>query len=175
MYNADESKLVRPTVNKILKITLFIVVLNIVISVFLAWQYYFPPESSIYSFNATFDCVAVAESGYGAMFGVANATFGIIFYTGLFIGIAGVIFNWPFWKIWKKLRPGMILDLVRWCSYIGLLFALYLTYVEVTIIYKYCVLCLLQQILIIIIVGLLIWVNIIINQGKKDTQICEFC
>jgi len=175
MHNTDESKLVRPKVNKILKIVLFIVLLNILISLFLAWQYYFPPESSICTFNATFDCVAVAQSGYGEMFGLSNAIFGIIFYTGLFVGLAGVIWNWPFWKIWKKLRPGVVLDIVRWVSYFGLLFAVYLTYVEVAVIYKYCLFCLIQQVLIIFIVGLLIWVNSIINQGKKETNVCEFC
>ena len=175
MHNSDEPKLVRPKVNKLLGITTIIIVLNMFISAFLAWGYHFPPESSICSFNSTFDCIAGAQSGYGEIFGLSHGIFGLIFYTVLFVGVMGVIFNWPFWKIWKKLRPGLILDIVRWCSYMGLLFALYLTYVELTVIYKYCALCLLQQVLIIVIVGLLIAVNVIINKGKEETQVCEFC
>jgi uncharacterized membrane protein len=173
--SVQSTKLVRPFVTKLLYITSFLIFINVLISIYLTYQYYFPQEQAICNINSTFNCIEVSQTKYAVLFGVPVALFGILFYLGLFIASIGVALNIPFHKIYKKLRPQKVLDLARLAAYFGLLFSLYLTYVEFAIIYVFCIFCLIQQVLIIIIVILYIWINNVINKGKKETNICEFC
>jgi len=170
-----EQKLVRPVVNRILLAVCILVFINILISAYSIYEFYNPSQESFCSINDTFNCATVAESDYAIFIGVPVAIWGALFYTGLFIGTLGVLLNWPFWKIYKKLRPGAVLDILRYFSFFGVLFSLYLTYAEAFVINVYCPLCLAQQALILVIAGLYVWVNAAINKGKKETKVCEFC
>lgn len=171
----NEPKLVRPLINKILVAACFLIFINILISAYSIYEFYYPSQESFCSINDVFNCATVAESDYAVFIGIPVAIWGLGFYSMLFIGTLGVVLNWPFWKIHKKLRPGTVLDFMRYFSYFGLLFSLYLTYAEAFVINVYCPLCLAQQALIILIAGLYIWANNIINKGKKETKVCEFC
>jgi uncharacterized membrane protein len=170
-----EKKLVRPKVTKILYIVSGLLFLNVLLSAYLAYEFYFPSDDSVCSINAVFDCQTVAETEYAVLFGVPVAIWGVLFYTGLFIGVFGVALKLPFHKIYKKFRPGVVLNIVRYFSYFGLLFSLYLTYIEAAVIYVFCPFCLTQQVFIIVVVGLLVWTNNIIKKGKEETKVCEFC
>lgn len=175
MEKEDRQKLVRPKVTKTLYVVSALVLLNIIISAYLLYEFYFPNGSSFCAINSTFNCIDVAKSEYAILFGLPIALWGAVFYLALFIGVLGVALNAPFWKIHKSIRPGRVLNLTRYLAYFGLLFSLYLTYVEFFVIYVICPLCLVQQILIIAIVALLIRTNNIINKGLKETKVCEFC
>jgi len=171
----NEPKLVRPKVNKILYGAAAAIVINLGLSIWLTFEYYIQSENSVCSINAMFDCVTVAQSEYAVLFGVPVAVWGIIFYTGLLFGVLGVVWRIPFHKILKFLRPNFVLKLVRLAAYFGLLFSIYLTYIEAFELHVYCPFCLAQQAFIIVIVGLLIWANTVINSGLKETKVCEFC
>jgi len=175
MKNMTDSKLVRPKVNKILYTCAVFVFANFGIALWLIYEFYAQSENSVCSINAIFDCVTVAQSEYAVLFGVPVALLGTLFYLGLLVGILGVIWKFPFHKILKFLRPNMVLNLVRYAAYFGLLFSFYLTYIEAFKIEVYCPFCLAQQALIIVIVGLLIWANRVVNSGLKKSKVCEFC
>lgn len=170
-----DSKLVRPKVNKVLYTCAAFVFANLGIALWLVYEFYAQNESSVCTINAKFDCLAVAQSEYALLFGVPVALLGALFYLALLVGILGVIWKFPFHKILKFLRPNFVLNLVRYAAYFGLLFSLYLTYIEAFEIEVYCPFCLAQQAIIIVIVGLLIWANRLINTGLKESKVCEFC
>lgn len=171
----NDDRLVRPKVNKILYIVSGLILVNVGLSVWLTYEFYAQSESSVCSINAIFDCLSVAKSDYAVLFGVPVAVWGIIFYSGLLVGTLGVALRVPFHKILKFLRPNTVLNIVRYFSYFGLLFAVYLTYIEAFEINVYCPFCLAQQVLIIAIVALLVWVNRIIGRGLNENKVCEFC
>lgn len=133
----------------------FLLAVNIALAAYLAYEFYYPNENSICSINAIFDCVSVARSGYAVLFGVPVAIWGVIFYGGLFVLTIGLLFNFPFHKINKKLKVPTILAVIRLFAYFGVAFSLGLTYIEAFVINVYCPFCVAQQIIIIVIAGLL--------------------
>lgn len=169
----NKPKLVRPKVTKILYLTAFIIFLNILVSAYLLHIYYSLNAEAACSINETFDCVEVAKSHYSTLLGLPVALWGVGFYTLMFIGTLAVAFNFPFSKI--KLRPGIVLNILRYLAYFGVLFALYLTYAELFVINVICPWCLVQQVLVIIITGLFVWINVVVQEGLKKTKVCEFC
>ncbi|MFC1647375.1 vitamin K epoxide reductase family protein [Patescibacteria group bacterium] len=167
-------KLVRPKVNKILYYASLFIFLNIAVSVLLAYEFYNPGAVGC-SLNSVFDCMVVAQSKYAVLFGVPVAIWGALFYFGLLVGTLGVALRVPFNKIYKGLRPNTVLNITRYFTYFGLLFSFYLTYVEAFVLYVYCPYCIIQQVLVLIIVALHMWAHKLINQGLKETKVCEFC
>lgn len=175
MTKLNQPDLVRPKVNKILKATLLFILVNIGFSVFLTYDFYTQGASEVCSVGGTLGCGGIAQTEYALLFGIPHALVGIIFYAIIFIGIGGVILRVPFYKIFKFLRPQIILDLSRETSYVAALYAFYLSYSEISILKVYSMPYLTQQLLIFVILGLQIWANIVISGGKKETQVCEFC
>ena len=170
-----EVTLVRPVVNKILTAVCALILVNLFLSVYLTYEFFYPSQESFCAINSVFNCATVAESEYAIFLGIPVAVWGLGFYGFLFTGTLGVVLNWPFWKIYKKFRPGPVLSAMRYLSYFGILFSLYLTYAEAFVINVYCPFCLAQQALIIVIAVLYIRAHKIINRGKEETKVCEFC
>ncbi len=175
MTKTNEPKLIRPKVNKILSATVFFVLINIILSALLTYDYYLQNGSTTCSVDGFFGCGGIATTQYATLFGVPHALLGIIFYTLLFIGIAGVVLRVPFHRFIKFLRPQTVLNIGRWASYVAALYAFYLSYAEIALLGAVAPLYLTQQLLIFVILGMQIWVNVIIFEGKKETKVCEFC
>ncbi|MFC1655744.1 vitamin K epoxide reductase family protein [Patescibacteria group bacterium] len=143
-------------VRKILYIVTFFFLVNIGFSVYLAYEFYYPDESSVCSINAIFDCISVAKSGYAVLFGIPIAILGVLFYVGLFALTVALLAGFPFNKIHKKFTKSLVYMALRFLVYFGVLFSLALTYIEAFVIHVYCPFCVAQQIIIIIVAGLLI-------------------
>ncbi|MBA4336609.1 hypothetical protein C0416_02430 [bacterium] len=165
MIEASQPKLVRPKVNKIFITTLVFIFINIALSALLTYDFYIN----------SLGLEGITNSQYALLGGIPHALIGVVFYTLLFIAIIGVMTRIPFHKMLKFLRPQMVLDIFRWISYVGALYAFYLSYAEISILKVYSPLYLVQQLLIFVILGMQIWANIVISEGKKETQVCEFC
>lgn len=170
-----DKKLVRPKVNKLLTILSVVIVLMLINALYLGSEFYNLNEGAACNISARFNCIEVAKTEYAVLFGVPVAVWGVLFNFGLLIGVLGIRFNWAFWKIYKGFRPNTVLAILRYFSYFGLLFSMYLTYIEAFEIYVFCPNCLLQQFGAIVMVVLLVWINNVINKGKNETKICEFC
>lgn len=175
MPKENQPQLVRPKANKVLALTLLFILINIGLSIFLTYDFYTEGASEICSVNDVMSCGGIAQSQYALLGIVPHAVFGIIFYTLLFIGIGGVILRVQFHRILKFLRPQMVLNLGRWGSYIGALYAFYLSYAEIALLGVYSVPYLTQQLLIFVILSLQVWANCVISSGKEETRVCEFC
>jgi uncharacterized membrane protein len=97
----------------------------------LALQHHYGHDSSSFcNINATFDCDVVNRSSYSRIAGVPVALAGLLSYL-LMLGLA--VFQRR-----KPETPALLLFL----SASGLVFSLYLTYVEAAVLRTWCVLCL---------------------------------
>lgn len=143
-------------VKKLLYIVTFFLLVNIGLSVYLAYEFYYPDENSVCSINAIFDCISVAQSGYAALFGIPIAIWGTLFYLGLFAPTIALLAGLPFEKIHRKLTKSLVHTALRFLVYFGVLFSLALTYIEAFVIHVYCPFCVAQQVVIIVIAILLL-------------------
>jgi len=97
----------------------------------LALQHHYHRDSSSFcSFSATFDCDVVNRSSYSQIVGIPVALAGLVAYL-LMLGAA-------LFQKHKAETPALLLFL----SASGLMFSLYLTYVEAVILRTWCLLCL---------------------------------
>jgi uncharacterized membrane protein len=84
------------------------------------------------------DCGAVTESKWATMFGVRNETLGVLYYLGLFFGILAIILAPNFTAQWN------IALLLQLGTGAGLLFSLFLVYLQKYVLKNYCFYCLIS-------------------------------
>lgn len=124
---------------------------GVVVSAYALWQHYAPLGSAFCSLGETFSCDLVNKSTFSEAFGIPVAGIGIVGYVALFALALGIV-----------LDPQSAPRLLPWilaASFGGLLFSLYLTYVELFIIGAVCILCVTSQALILTITTLsaIVW------------------
>lgn len=126
--------------------------LGAMISAYLVYLHYTPEASTICQLGETFDCDVVNKSEYSKFLGVPVALLGSGYYIAMFL--FSVIFSY---------KPSLfskadLTDLFRGISLIngiGVLFTLYLTAMEAFVLHAYCIFCLAQQVVILIMGGVL--------------------
>lgn len=127
--------------------------LGAVVSLYLTYLHYSPEASAICQLGEAFDCDKVNKSMYSELFGIPVAILGAGYYVGMFIFSA--LFSYKtklFAKVdLKDLFRGLLL-----ITLIGIAFTLYLTYQEAFTIKSYCIFCVIQQIIILIMGGVLL-------------------
>lgn len=110
---------------------------------FLVYLHYQPEASTVCNLGAALNCDIVNKSIYAEIFGIPVAILGLITYLILlFFSIRG------FFRNQKKLIPYLTLFTLG-----GVVFSLYLTYIEAFVLKTYCVFCVTQQIIILIQLG----------------------
>ena len=107
-------------------------ILGIIIASYLGYIYYYDSHD-VCDINTTFDCSTVHASSYAQMFGVSVALFGVLGF--MVILLAQLYLEWS----------------VKWLSLFGTLFSLRLTLAEIFVIEKYCIFCLISQLIILLI------------------------
>ncbi len=97
--------------------------------------------------EATFDCEAVVQSSAGRLFGISNATLGMLFYIVIAAITAGIAFGSgnSVYRL-KQLRALLI--------GIGFLFTLYLVYYQYFVLDEFCALCLISAAIMTVLFGL---------------------
>lgn len=137
--------------NKTILITLIVLsVLGLVTSIYLA-NLHFNKVDSICDFNQKFSCTDVSRSAYAKIFGIPVAVLGVAAYLGYLTIPVMLLRRFDFKKIHKSLSDLVITRYYFFFALFGLLFSLYLTYVELATIHVICPLCLVSQALVIII------------------------
>ncbi|MFH1767270.1 MAG: vitamin K epoxide reductase family protein [Patescibacteria group bacterium] len=126
---------------KILTIVfLFAAAIGVLVSSYSTWAHYDPSVHEICSINDTFNCDIVNKSVYSEILGVPVALMGLVAYVFFFVGLL-VYLRSKNSTLESLLKAGMIL---------GVLFSLYLTFIEAFVLYTWCILCLTQQLAIIV-------------------------
>lgn len=122
---------------------------GIIISAYLTYVHYGPKGGSFCDVSDYANCDIVNKSEYAVILGIPVAILGFLAYTTLFVG-AIMLF-----------RGKKILAAVTAFSGCGLLFSLYLSYIEFFVLETLCLMCFIQQILIltIFLISLVIWLK----------------
>lgn len=144
---------------QLLTIILVLAIAAIGVTSYLTYLHYAPEASEFCNFSEKFNCEIVNKSIYSRIeigsLEIPVAVLGLLYYIGVVIGVGGILKKVPFNKIHKWLTAENCIRLIRWLTFLGLLFSLYLTYVEAFILETFCLFCLIQQGLILLILGCL--------------------
>jgi vitamin-K-epoxide reductase (warfarin-sensitive) len=111
------------------KWVIILCVLGILVAGYLSYMFY-SDNHSICDINETFDCTSVHQSDYALFLGIPVAILGLVGYI--------LILVFAMWKF----------DLVKWISLFGTLFSLRLTWAEFFVINKFCIFCIISQVII---------------------------
>jgi vitamin-K-epoxide reductase (warfarin-sensitive) len=115
---------------RLLLIIAFLAIAGIAVSSVSLWHHYSPSKTSFCDFGEDFNCDIVNKSEYSTLLGVPVSLIGIV-------GYAALLAFATFYRSQPN-TPKIIL-----CGAMaGLLFALYLTYIEAFVLTVWCILCL---------------------------------
>lgn len=113
------------------------------ITVYLTVQHYAVPGEAFCNINNYLSCDIVNKSTYAEIFGIPVAILGLITYVIIFMASVSFLVSWK--------HASKILIPLTFFVGAGLLFSLYLTFVELFVLYAVCIFCIAQQIIILII------------------------
>jgi uncharacterized membrane protein len=115
---------------------------GMLVTTYLTYQHFADPGGVFCNVNQYVSCDIVNQSIYAEIFGIPVAILGFLAYTAIFVMTLGVMKGW---------RSEPIIRFGTLFTGLGLLFSLYLTYIEFFVLEALCVFCLTQQFLIFII------------------------
>lgn len=136
---------------------------------------HYVPEANVCEWNKLFSCNEISKNPRAELFGVPIAAIGLLYYLCMAVIALAWVKKFDFQKMAQKLRPGLILKMLFGATFVGVLFTLYLSYIEFFELKTICPPCVLQQVIILIIFGLLYSIRISIDIEKGKTQTCELC
>lgn len=117
---------------------------GVLVTAYLTYQHYKPVGGSFCNVNDYVNCDIVNKSMFADVFGIPVALIGLIAYSGFFIFSFGMVQKW-----WSPSAQNTLAAMLASIS--GVLFSLYLTYIEFFILRAVCVMCITQQIIILLI------------------------
>lgn len=103
-----------------------------------------PALSDFCTFGESFDCDVVNKSPFAKLLGLPVALWGFVYYVGLLLYLA-----YSYYK-----NSYFATRLLRFSLGVGLAFSLYLSYLEAFVIQAWCIYCLGQQFIILLLNGL---------------------
>lgn len=170
--------MVRPLVNKLLTAIGFLSLIAMGVTGYLTYLKFAPTDSSYCVLGGDCDLVNASPWSYIDLgfVEIPVAVLGLLTYTLFFffsIILVKKMVNWR--KIHAKLNELLVLNVLRYLSVIGVIFSLWLTYVEAFILEAWCEYCVTQQIIIILIMLLFFKINAVIKADTKEKKVCEFC
>ncbi|MBP9718383.1 hypothetical protein KBD59_03745 [Candidatus Gracilibacteria bacterium] len=125
-------------------------ILGMLVTGYLIYQHYKPAGESFCNINEYISCDIVNKSEYSELFGVIPVSV-LGFLSYLFFGVVSA-----FW-LKKGGIPKRLQLLATVFGVFSLIFSLYLTYIEFFVLFAVCIFCLAQQVLILIISLILLY------------------
>lgn len=168
--------MVRPKVNKLLTAVGVLSLIAMGITGYLTYLKFAPTDSSFCVLGGDCDIVNASQWSYFPFTEIPVSILGLGTYLLFFVFSIVLIKKMVNWrKIHSKLNELLVLNALRYLSIIGVLFSLWLTYVEAFILQAWCEYCVTQQIIIILIMLLFFKINSVIKADTKEKKVCEFC
>ena len=154
MTPSSMTRLARRTLNLIAMLALA----GAIVSSVSLYHHYGKSETTYCDFGESFNCDIVNRSVYSSVLGVPVALIGIVGYLGLM--------TMATWYRSRTETPAVLTV----ASLAGLLFALYLTYIEGFVLAAWCVLCLssLGLIFCIVVSSSVLWISTTRGQGSES-------
>jgi vitamin-K-epoxide reductase (warfarin-sensitive) len=130
------------------------------VAAYLIYLHYEPSASTVCEINAQFNCDIVNKSQWSYVdlggFELPVAIPGFLYYLAAFILSVGLMRDWEYHRIHHWLTTKRVLRILTLMTVLGVIFTLHLTYIEAFVLYTYCLFCVIQQIIILGIMGLLV-------------------
>lgn len=130
-------------------IILVLSIIGIILSSYLTYVHYSGTDLDYCHFNESFDCDLVNKSSYAEFLGIPVALGGLIMYLILLYYVLGEEYNLKLHKI-KDFK-----FYIKLISTLGVLFTLYLMYIEAFVLESWCIFCIIHAAIIFIIFALL--------------------
>jgi len=105
--------------------------------------------------NLLSGCETVEQSSYSEVYGIPVALFGALFYLGIIVA--------TFIRVIKKYKE-VISKLLLIATFIGFIYSMYLTYLEVYVIFAICIYCVASAIISTALFFLNLYENIVISK-----------
>lgn len=159
----------------LLKIVAGLSLIAMGVTAYLIYLHYEPSASTACNLGGAFNCDIVNKSQWSYIeigsFELPVAIPGFLYYLTAFIVSIGLIRDWKYHKIHHFLTARNVLRILGVMTVFGVLFSLHLTYIEAFVLYTFCLFCVIQQILIVGILGLLIAAEVEhIKAGKHKLE-----
>lgn len=113
------------------------------VTIYLIHQHFADPGTTFCNVTEYVSCDRVNKSIYAEIFGIPISVFGLLAYTTMLLSFISFVVSW-------KHAHKILVPLTFFVGF-GLLFSLYLTYIEFFVLYAICLFCIAQQILILLI------------------------
>lgn len=172
--------MVRAKVNKLLIAIAILAFIAMGVTAYLTYMHFKPEASEFCNFGDQWNCDIVNKSQWSyidlGFVEIPVSILGFLTYTVFFVFSILLLkkaVNWR--KLHPKLNEKLILDLLRYLSVVGFVFSLYLTYVEAFLLQTFCLFCVIQQVIILIIMVLFFMIHSAIKADQKEHKVCEFC
>ena len=144
-------------VNKKIRISIAVVsLIGLLDSLYLSWVEFTHREAFCGGYG---DCQTVANSPYSEIAGIPIAILGM----GAYLVILGLLYIEQRGGFWLEYSPLIIFGI----SLVGVIYSIYLTYLEIAVIYAICPYCVLSAVAMLLIFILSI-VRLIINAPSED-------
>ncbi|MEK7528379.1 MAG: vitamin K epoxide reductase family protein [Patescibacteria group bacterium] len=119
-------------------------------------HYSIPTGQGFCNLSATISCDIVNQSTYAEIYGIPVSGIGALGYVAFFLLSLGLLSGFNFSKINSHLTVRNVTKVFLLLVFLGLLFSIYLTGVEIFILYAFCPFCLIQQGVILTMFGILV-------------------
>ncbi|RMD52185.1 hypothetical protein D6827_00525 [Candidatus Parcubacteria bacterium] len=134
-------------IKKIVPIVIFLAAIaGVIVSAYALAAHYDSKLYGVCSINETFDCSSVNSSVYADIFGIPVAG----------IGVAGYLLLAVVYTLFLLKKKIVIVQVAVTMAFGALIFSLYLSGIEMFVLQKWCLLCIISQISILIIFTLLL-------------------
>jgi len=170
-------------VETITKVIIFLSIVGALVALYLIYLHFRNGGSSFCNINERFNCDVVNRSPYSVFLGIPVSIIGFLGYISfIVIGVAFLTgYDWS--KLNAKLRPKHLNWLMLVFAALGVLFSLYLAYIEEFVLHTWCVMCIASLVIIISIFVLMIFSYRYCRKCKdqlhkvsmKAGKACGFC
>ena len=134
-----------------LTLATLLAVAGMAVTAYLIYQHYKIPGESFCNISDFISCDVVNKSIYSEFLGIPVSILGFLTYLLLTACLVSLVRNWSIEKLHRTVTRARMTLLLIVISGIGLLFSLYLSYIEFFVLRALCIFCLTQQILILLI------------------------
>jgi len=153
--------------NTLLNTVSYLALLGTLVSIYLVYAHYSDHADPFCNLGEFANCDKVNKSIYAEIFGIPVALLGVLAYSFIAFVSRLLIKKFDFTVFYKKLTPQLVKKLLLLFVMASTLFTLWLTYVELYILFSICIYCVFQQIILLIILLLMY----LIVKNKQPTKI----
>lgn len=165
---------IRKKVERLLKMFTVLSLVGVIVSSYLLYAHFKPDDSTICNIGDYLNCDVINKSIYSDILGIPVALIGAIGYLLLFLIAYGMLLGFYFRKIHKSLRPKIVLQILTTMVIFAVAFSIWLTYIEFFVLFAACIFCLTQQLIIILLLFIVLYILTIVRKWEKDGGELEF-